>query len=94
MPYIHPRLSAAKDTVEWSTAAAGHSAGWHLAKRLSAIARWARACLETLAAYYAATIMYERLSRLSDAELARRGLSRSNLARDVVAACDSPTRRD
>jgi hypothetical protein len=48
------------------------------------IVTWAETCAD----YYAAAAMYERLSRLSDAELARRGLSRATLARDVCAACD------
>jgi len=94
MPYLLPRLSAAKDAVEWPTAAAVHPAGSLLAKRLRAITGWAGACIEALAAYYAATAMYEQLSRLSDTELARRGLSRGNLARDVLAACDRTMRRD
>jgi hypothetical protein len=48
------------------------------------IATWADTC----AVGYAAAAMYEQLSALSDAELARRGLSRASLARDVLAACD------
>jgi hypothetical protein len=48
------------------------------------IATWADTCAD----YYAAAAMYEQLSALSDAELARRGLSRATLARDVRAACD------
>jgi hypothetical protein len=94
MPYLPPRLSAAKDAAEWPTAAVVHPAGSLLAKRLSAITRWAGACIEVIAAYYTATAMYEQLSRLSDTELARRGLSRGNLARDVLATCDRTTRLD
>jgi hypothetical protein len=94
MPYLLPRLLAAKDATQWPTVAAVQPAGSLLAQRLSAIAMWAGACIEVLAAYYAATLMYEQLSRLSDTELARRGLSRGNLARDVLAACDRTTRRD
>jgi hypothetical protein len=45
---------------------------------------WADTCSD----YYAAAAMYEQLSALSDAELARRGLSRATLAHDVSAACD------
>jgi hypothetical protein len=45
---------------------------------------WADTCAD----YYAAAAMYEQLSRLSDSELARRGLARATLARDVRAACD------
>lgn len=38
--------------------------------------------------YYAAAAMYEQLSKLSNAELHRRGLSRDTLARDVCRSCD------
>jgi hypothetical protein len=48
------------------------------------IAAWVRTC----AAYFNAAGTYEELSRLSDAELARRGLSRETLARQ---ACDAAT---
>jgi hypothetical protein len=44
--------------------------------------------VDTCADGYAAAAMYQQLSALSDAELARRGLSRATLARDVLAACD------
>jgi hypothetical protein len=37
---------------------------------------------------YNAAALYEQLNGLSDAELARRGLSRPTLARDALAACD------
>jgi hypothetical protein len=47
-----------------------------------------RATVDACADYYAAAALYEQLSKLSDAELARRGLSRATLARDVQAACD------
>ena len=57
-----------------------------LAARLSSIAKWIDDYIETMADYYAAASMYEQLSRLSDAELHRRGLSRTDLARDVHAA--------
>ncbi len=43
------------------------------------IAAWATACAD----HYAAAAMYEQLSRLSDAELKHRGLSRDTLARDI-----------
>ena len=43
--------------------------------------------------YYAAAEMYRQLSRLSNAELERRGLSRATLARDVVAAREQRRRR-
>jgi hypothetical protein len=43
------------------------------------VAEWFRACTD----YYAASALYEQLNRLSDAELRRRGLSRSTLARGI-----------
>ena len=49
------------------------------------IAAW----ITTAADYYAAAAAYEHLSKLSDAELQRRGLSRATLARDVCHACDT-----
>jgi hypothetical protein len=58
--------------------------GLTLGALFSAIGRW----IEVLADHYAAAALYEELSRLSDAELRRRGLSRASLARDVLAACD------
>jgi hypothetical protein len=39
--------------------------------------------MATCASYYAAAGLYERLSKLSDAELRRRGLSRDSLAQSV-----------
>ena len=44
--------------------------------------------IETCADYWAAAAIYEQLSALSDAELARRGLSRTTLGQDVRTACD------
>jgi hypothetical protein len=59
------------------------------------VSRYARAILTrasewvtTCADYYAAASTYEQLSRLSDAELQRRRLSRDNLARDVCGEGD------
>lgn len=48
---------------------------------------WANTCSD----YYAAAAMYEHQSRLSKAELERRGLNRSTLARDICARCDRTT---
>ena len=48
------------------------------------IADW----LATAANYYTAAAVYEQLSRLSDGELQRRGLSRATLASDICQACD------
>jgi len=61
------------------------SARYGLYRRLRARASaWLRTCAD----YYDAAAMYEELSRLSEAELARRGLDRPNLARDILRACD------
>lgn len=65
-----------------------NSGGPAIAMRMSAIARWVADCSTAMADHYTAAMKYEQLSRLSDAELKRRGLSRSTLARDVLAACD------
>jgi hypothetical protein len=54
---------------------------------------WLRAWLTTCADYYRAAALYEQLSCLSDAELARFGLTRANLARDICAACDRSSGR-
>ena len=67
-----------------SVSPAGHSvhlSGW------SALAAWIRACGDA----YVASAIYADLSRLSDAELQRRGLSRETLAREVFKSCE---RRD
>jgi hypothetical protein len=48
--------------------------------------------VETCAEYRAAAAIYEQLSALSDAELARRGLSRATLARDVLDGEITPLR--
>jgi hypothetical protein len=48
------------------------------------IAGW----ITTAADYYTAATVYEQLSRLSDAELQRRGLSRATLASDIARGCD------
>ena len=66
------------------TEEAGHSL---LANLHTHVVAW----LQTCAGYYAASTMYEELAGLSDAELARRGLSRDTLARDAVDVC---ARRD
>jgi hypothetical protein len=45
---------------------------------------WANSCAD----YYAAASMYEQLSKLSNAEPHRRGLSPDTLAREVFQSCD------
>ena len=48
------------------------------------VAAWLTACRN----YYAASSRYEDLSRLSDAELERRGLTRTTLGRHACEAGD------
>jgi hypothetical protein len=50
------------------------------------------AWLATCTAYYEAAGQYEELSRLSDADLERRGLSRDTLAKDICEAADRESR--
>jgi hypothetical protein len=54
----------------------------------SALRTWLKRC----AVNYAAAASYEDLSRLSDAELNHRGLSRDILVRDLTAERDGTTR--
>ena len=49
---------------------------------------WVKSCGD----YYAAAAAYERLRKLSDAELRRRGLSRDTLAQDVFHSYDRTAR--
>jgi hypothetical protein len=44
--------------------------------------------------YYTAAAIYQQLSRLSDAELRRRGFSRATLASEICQACDRGKFRD
>jgi hypothetical protein len=53
----------------------------------ASIATWMTTCAD----YYAAAARYEELSRLSDGELERRGLSRDRLARDLCEAAERHT---
>src|SRR5262245_16860451 len=54
-----------------------------LSDRFRSLVSWLVTWRDTCAEYYAAAATYEQLSALSDAELARRGLSRTTLARDL-----------
>lgn len=84
----------AENALEAEAVASRSTGGLPFAKRISSIARWIGDYIEVLADHYAAAAMYEQLSRLSDAELQRRGLSRENLGRDVLAACDRVERSE
>ena len=70
------------DTVTSSRPAASLSSSIKSLARF--IITWANSCAD----YYAAAAMYEQLSRLSNAELHKRGLSRDTLARDLCQSCD------
>jgi hypothetical protein len=59
---------AAPTTTTGLNGASAQAAGW-LRTAKAKVATW----IETAAAYYAAAALYEQLSRLSDAELERRG---------------------
>ena len=61
-----------------------------LSDRLVSIGSWVVTWLDTCADHWAAAEMYQQLSVLSDAELARRGLSRATLAHDLRAATTPP----
>lgn len=45
--------------------------------------------IHTCADYWAAAATYEQLSKLSDADLQHRGLSRTTLARDICASFEN-----
>ena len=63
-----------------------------LAERVSSARRRIADWLATAADYYTAAGLYEQLSKLSDAELRRRGLSRTTLAADICQACNRANR--
>jgi hypothetical protein len=75
--YISPSQTSLRQAPEAPFANCAASLG-------SLIGDW----LATAADYYTAAAVYEQLSRLSDAELQRRGLSRATLASDICRACD------
>ena len=64
-----------------------------LSDRLRSIGSRVATRLDTCADRWAAAEMYQQLSVLSDTELARRGLSRATLARDVLDASQGGPRR-
>jgi hypothetical protein len=64
--------------------ASGPSLGCRLNVLRTHLATW----VETCADYGHAAALYDELSRLSDAELRRRGLNRATLAWNLSHACD------
>jgi len=85
MAYLS-QFPGAEEVLEIATVAPSGTGGLGLRARISSMAKWVGDYIKTMAEYYAAATMYEQLSKLSDAELQRRGLSRHTLVRDVVAA--------
>jgi len=67
-----------------SEAMARNTGAPSLLKAITSIGRWIADRINTTADRWAAANIYGQLSRLSDAELKRRGLSRDTLARDVA----------
>ena len=76
------------DQILSATEFATGKTGASLTSWIGAVAQRVAIWIDTCADYYAAAAMYEQLSRLSDAELARRGPSPPTLAHDVRAQCD------
>jgi predicted phosphoribosyltransferase len=58
-----------------------------LSSSVKSLARFFVTRVNACADHYAAAAMYEQLSKLSNAELHKRGLSRDALVRDVHQAC-------
>ena len=65
-----------------------------LFQSLKAAAVWLSEWFDSCADHYAAARMYESLSRLSDAQLEHRGLSRATLAQDLFRMCDRTSETD
>jgi hypothetical protein len=64
-----------------------------LAGSIKSLARFFVTWVDSCAEHYAAAAIYQQLSRLSDAELRKRGLSRDTLLRDVFLHLSSRSRR-
>lgn len=67
------------------------SAAQTLVRLLKATAAWLSAWIQFCADRYAAAALYDTLSRLSDADLHRRGLSRDSLAHDLIGTHENAT---
>jgi hypothetical protein len=64
-----------------------------LSSSIKSLARFLVTWVNSCADYYAAAAMYDQLSKLSNAELHKRGLSRDTLARDLCQSCDRTVSR-
>jgi hypothetical protein len=60
-----------------------NASGFGLRRRIASFAERMAHWIEATAGRYAAAAIYDQLSRLSDAERQRRGLSRETLANDL-----------
>jgi hypothetical protein len=80
----HARFQSDKGDLERSEAVPRNAGALPVLNAIASIGRRIANLIDTAADYYAAAGIYEQLSRLSDAELNRRGLSRDTLARDIV----------
>jgi hypothetical protein len=87
-------VTMAQSILSAASPAASRGTPAPLAARLASIADRIGDYIETMADYYAAAAMYEDLSRLSDAELHRRGLSRESLAHVLLATRSGAGRTD
>jgi hypothetical protein len=74
-------------------AMAGSAPEFGLRRRIASLCVRITTWMEARADRYAAAAIYDQLSRLSDAELQRRGLSRETLVHDIGEASDAATRR-
>jgi hypothetical protein len=81
-------MSTKTDVSPLGTAASLEEAKAGAGRAAKALAARAAAWIDACADFYAAAAAYEQLSRLCDAELRRRGLSRATLASDIAQACD------
>jgi hypothetical protein len=71
----------------------GHQHGFSVTGLIRPIVDHASAWISTCADYMAAAATYEQLSRLSDTDLHRHGLSRANLAREICESFESARSR-
>jgi hypothetical protein len=81
-------MSTKTEVSPLGTAAGLEEAKAGVGRAAQSLAARAVAWIDACADFYAAAAAYEQLSRLCDAELHRRGLSRATLAADIAKACD------
>jgi hypothetical protein len=89
MAYLS-QFPSAENMLGVAPAASRSAGGLRLAAWISSMAKAIGDYIDMMADFYAAATLYDELSRLSDAELHRRGLARDILARDVGASGNAP----